>query len=76
MTPHVRALELHALVREDEQAASVLDGADMGDNPVGFHYQQVVEKLVKALLVARDVELPKAHDRVGCFVQHLTNSET
>lgn len=64
MTPHDRALELLALAREDEQAASVLDGADMGDGPVGFHYQQAVEKLLKALLAARDVDFPKTHDLV------------
>jgi HEPN domain-containing protein len=64
MTPHDRALELLALAREDEQAASVLDGADMGDGPVGFHYQQAAEKLLKALLAARDVDFPKTHDLV------------
>jgi HEPN domain-containing protein len=64
MTPHDRALELLALARGDEQAASVLDSADMGDGPVGFHYQQAVEKLLKALLAARDVDFPKTHDLV------------
>jgi len=64
MTPHDRALELIALAREDEQAASVLDGADTGDGPVGFHYQQAVEKLLKALLAARDADFPRTHDLV------------
>jgi HEPN domain-containing protein len=50
MTPHERALELLALAKEDEQAASVLEAAHIGDGPVGFHYQQAVEKLLKALL--------------------------
>jgi HEPN domain-containing protein len=64
MTPHDRALGLLALAREDEQAASVLDAAGMGDGPVGFHYQQAAEKLLKALLAARDVDFPKTHDLV------------
>jgi hypothetical protein len=59
MTPHERALELLALAREDEQAASVLDTAAIGDALVGFHYQQAVEKLLKALLAERVWNSPR-----------------
>jgi HEPN domain-containing protein len=64
MTPHDRALELLALARGDEQAASVLETAAMGDALVGFHYQQAVEKLLKALLAEQNVDFPKTHDLV------------
>ncbi len=73
MTPHERALELLALAREDEQAASVLDTAAIGDALVGFHYQQAVEKLLKALLAERSVEFPKTHDLVRLL--HLVRAE-
>jgi len=73
MTPHERALELLALAREDEQAASVLDTAAIGDVLVGFHYQQAVEKLLKALLAERSVEFPKTHDLVRLL--HLVRAE-
>ncbi len=63
MTPHERALELVALAMEDEQAA-VLDTAAIGDALVGFHYQQGVEKILKALLAERGVDFPKTHDLV------------
>lgn len=64
MTPHERALELLALAMEDEQAEAVLETAHIGDGPVGFHYQQAVEKLLKALLAERDVDFPRTHDLV------------
>jgi HEPN domain-containing protein len=36
----------------------------MSDGPIGFHYQQAVEKLLKAVLADRDVDFPKTHDLV------------
>jgi HEPN domain-containing protein len=63
MTLHERALELPTLAREDEQAASVLETAGMGDGPV-FHYQQAVKRVLKALLAVRGVDFPKTHDLV------------
>ena len=32
------------------------------DAVVGFHAQQAVEKFAKAVLVARDIEVPRTHD--------------
>lgn len=74
MTPHERALELVALAREDEQAA-VLDTAAIGHALVGFHYQQAVEKLLKALLAERSVEFPKTYDLVRLLHLHLVRAE-
>lgn len=73
MTPHERALELIALAREDEQAATVLDMAGIGEALVGFHYQQAAEKLLKALLAEHSVDFPKTHDLVRLL--HLARSE-
>lgn len=73
MTPHERAIELLALAKEDERAASVLDAAGVGDTPVGFHYQQAVEKVLKALLAERDVDFPRTHDLVRLL--RLTSAE-
>lgn len=74
MTPYERALGLLALAEEDEQAASVLGSAAIGDALVDFHYQQAVEKLLKALLAERSVEFPKTHDLVRLL--HLARAES
>lgn len=39
----------------------VLDDADIADASIGFHAQQAVEKAIKAVLAARDVEYAKTH---------------
>jgi HEPN domain-containing protein len=63
MTPHDRALELVALARQDERAAHVLQqDPEVSDAMVGFHYQQATEKLLKALLADRNVDVPRTHD--------------
>jgi HEPN domain-containing protein len=63
MTPHDRALELLALARQDERAAHVLQqDPEVSDAMVGFHYQQATEKLLKALLADRNVDVPRTHD--------------
>lgn len=63
MTPHDRALELLALARQDERAAHVLQqDPEVSDSMVGFHYQQAAEKLLKALLADRNVDVPRTHD--------------
>jgi HEPN domain-containing protein len=73
MTPHDRALELLALAREVEQVASVLESAGMGDGPIGFHFQQAVEKVLKALLAEGGVDFPETHDLVRLL--HLARAE-
>jgi len=39
----------------------VADDADIADAIVGFHAQQAVEKSIKAVLAARDIEYGKTH---------------
>jgi HEPN domain-containing protein len=47
----------------DEAAVAVLStDATVPDEVVGFHAQQAVEKLLKAVLAALDREFPRTHD--------------
>jgi HEPN domain-containing protein len=39
----------------------VADDADIADAIVGFHAQQAVEKAIKAVLAAREIEYAKTH---------------
>lgn len=39
----------------------VVDDADIADAIVGFHAQQAVEKAIKAVLAAREIEYAKTH---------------
>jgi len=43
------------------------------DGVIGFHAQQAVEKFAKAVLVARDIEVPRTHDLR--FLLELAGSE-
>jgi len=48
---------------EDLDAARILTGEHRAaDTVVGFHAQQSVEKLTKAVLAAHGIEIPKTHD--------------
>jgi len=48
---------------EDREAMEILIASDRAaDAVVGFHAQQAVEKFAKAVLVARDIEVPRTHD--------------
>jgi HEPN domain-containing protein len=38
------------------------DDAEVTDDMIGFHAQQAVEKLIKAVLANRDIEYPRTHD--------------
>jgi len=65
MQQHDLALELLAMARRDEYAASVLlADASVDDAIIGFHWQQTAEKLLKALLAERSVDFPRTHDLV------------
>ncbi len=49
--------------RSDAAAAHVLAGSpEAGDDVVGFHAQQAVEKSLKAVLVTHGTEFPRTHD--------------
>lgn len=58
------ALEWIRRAEEDLQAASFLLklGKECPTATIGFHAQQCVEKLLKALLVVRGIDFPKTHD--------------
>jgi HEPN domain-containing protein len=48
---------------EDRDAMEILIASDRAaDAVIGFHAQQAVEKFAKAVLVARDIEVPRTHD--------------
>jgi HEPN domain-containing protein len=51
----------------------VAEEADIADAIVGFHAQQAVEKSIKAVLAAREIEYGKTHDLnylVGALETH------
>ena len=51
--------------RQDEAACAVLASAPgMGDAVIGFHAQQAVEKAIKAVLSAHNIEFRRTHDLV------------
>lgn len=57
------ALQLLTLAKGDELAAdALLDIPEIPEAIVGFHYQQAVEKLLKALLAEREIDFPRTHD--------------
>jgi HEPN domain-containing protein len=51
-----KASQDEALVRK------VSSDTDISDELIGFHAQQAVEKAMKAVLVAADIEFPFSHD--------------
>lgn len=49
--------------RSDLRAVRLLAAdAEQGNDVIGFHAQQAVEKAIKAILVASGVEIPRTHD--------------
>lgn len=65
MTPHDLALRFLAKARQDEIVIDkLMDDGEISDEALGFHYQQAVEKLLKAVLAERDVEVPKTHNLI------------
>lgn len=40
----------------------LLDDRDIEDDLIGFHAQQAAEKMLKAILAARQVDYPKTHN--------------
>lgn len=65
--PWVKTLLLKAA--EDETAIQI---DELPDGPFGFHAQQAVEKLIKALLSQLDVAYDRTHD-VMRLAQQLSN---
>jgi HEPN domain-containing protein len=60
---HDHALLLLSKARADKLVLDKLaDDSEIADDVIGFHAQQAVEKLLKAVLADRDVEYPRVHD--------------
>jgi HEPN domain-containing protein len=61
--------------RSDLTAARALAGdPDQGDDVIGFHVQQTVEKSVKAVLASLDVDYPRTHD-IDYLVRQLVKRD-
>ncbi len=58
----------HLLLRKAAQdefiVSKIIDDPDSPDEAIGFHAQQAVEKLLKAVLASRGVRYRKTHDLV------------
>jgi hypothetical protein len=60
---HDHALLLLSKARADKLVVDKLaDDSEIADDVIGFHAQQAVEKLLKAVLANRNVEYPRVHD--------------
>lgn len=60
---HDHALLLLSKARADKLVLDKLaDDPEIADDVIGFHAQQAVEKLLKAVLANRNVEYPRVHD--------------
>jgi HEPN domain-containing protein len=65
MTRHELAVRLLAKATQDEVAVDrLIDDVSVADEVVGFHLQQAAEKLLKAVLVERGVDVRKTHNLV------------
>ena len=56
------ALLLRKASGDEAALAALSDEAAVPDEVVGFHAQQAVEKLMKAVLAALDEDFPRTHD--------------
>lgn len=56
----VRAL-LHKASQDEAAMAALLPELDLDDELIGFHAQQAVEKLLKALLAYNEIDYPRVH---------------
>ena len=60
---HDHALLLLSKARADKLVLDKLaDDSEISDDVIGFHAQQAVEKLLKAVLANRNIEYPRVHD--------------
>ena len=54
-------LLLEKAAEDETLVKAVVDNTDVADSIIGFHAQQTVEKLIKAVLSARGVTYPRTH---------------
>jgi len=68
----------HRLLRKAQSdltaARALADDPDQGDDVIGFHVQQAVEKSVKAVLASLDVDYPRTHD-IDYLVRQLAKRD-
>lgn len=68
----------HRLLRKAQSdltaARALADDPDQGDDVIGFHVQQTVEKSVKAVLASLDVDYPRTHD-IDYLVRQLVKRD-
>lgn len=53
---------LHLSDRDIKVFEKLVDDQDIPDEPLGFHAQQAIEKCLKAVLAAHEIEFRKTHD--------------
>lgn len=60
---HDHALLLLSKARTDKLVIDKLaNDEEIGDHVIGFHAQQAVEKMIKAVLADRGIDYPRTHD--------------
>jgi HEPN domain-containing protein len=68
----------HRLLRKAQSdltaARALADDPDQGDDVIGFHVQQTVEKSVKAVLASLGVDYPRTHD-IDYLVRQLVKRD-
>lgn len=63
MNRHEAARTLLRKAEQDERTVErLIDHVDIADEIVGFHCQQAVEKLLKALLLLHGLDFPRTHN--------------
>ena len=72
-----RARALLGRADADLAAVRALEAVEtVPDEVVGFHAQQAVEKLLKAVLAAHDIDFPRTHSIPSCWTSSpTTNSQ-
>lgn len=53
---------LEAAAEDEAVVRELVDNPRVGDSAIGFHAQQAVEKLLKAVLAGRGLDYPFTHD--------------
>ena len=65
MKQHDLAVRFLAKAAQDELVADrLLDDGTVADEIVGFHCQQAAEKLLKAVLIDKDIDFERSHNLV------------
>ena len=52
---------LYKAQQDEKVVRCLMDDSEISDEVIGFHVQQAIEKLLKALLVHLNIDFPKTH---------------